>query len=81
MAKGLEERIILPGEISDMDKYWLYKNCEAFVFPSMYEGFGLPVIEAMNFGKPVFLSTFSSLPEVGGKYALYWENFDSQLMN
>jgi glycosyltransferase involved in cell wall biosynthesis len=80
LSKELQNRIILPGEISDEVKYWLYQNCEAFVFPSMYEGFGLPVIEAMNFGKPVFLSTMSSLPEIGGAYAFYWERFDSQYM-
>jgi len=81
LTKGLQNKIILPGEISDDDKYWLYQNCEAFVFPSMYEGFGLPIIEAMNFGRPVFLSTYSSLPEIGNKYAFYWENFNSQYMS
>jgi len=80
LAQGLKNRIILPGEISDDDKYWLYQNCEALVFPSMYEGFGLPIIEAMNFGKPVFLSTYSSLPEIGNKHAFYWKNFNSQYM-
>lgn len=81
LSKGLENRIILPGEISEEDKYWLYQNCEALVFPSMYEGFGLPVIEAMNFGKPVFLSTYSSLPEIGDKHAFYWKNFNSHYMS
>jgi len=80
-AKGLQSKIVLPGEINAEDKYWLFKNCEAFVFPSLHEGFGLPVIEAMNFGKPVFLSTYSSLPEIGDKYAFYWENFESKYMS
>lgn len=80
LEEKLQNRIIMPGEINDDDKYWLYQNCEAFVFPSMYEGFGLPVIEAMNFGKPVFLSTYTSLPEIGDKHAFYWENFNSQYM-
>ena len=52
--KGLSERVVLPGIVSDESRYWLYKNCDAFSFPSLTEGFGLPVIEAMQFGKPVF---------------------------
>ena len=56
------------------------KNCEAFVFPSISEGFGLPVIEAMYFGKPVILSTHTSLPEIGGSAAYYFQNFEPQHM-
>ena len=77
----LADRIILPGKINDNDKFWLYKNCEAFLFPSLAEGFGMPVIEAMNFGKPVFLSKFTSLPEIGGDSAFYFENFDEEYMS
>lgn len=71
-----ENRIILPGEITSEDRYWLYTHCEGFVFPSLAEGFGLPVVEALSVGKPVFLSTSSSLPEIGGDVAYYWQNFD-----
>ncbi|MBS1527675.1 MAG: glycosyltransferase family 4 protein, partial [Bacteroidetes bacterium] len=49
------DRMHITGPVSDDDKAWYYKNCSAFVFPSIAEGFGLPVIEAMYFGKPVFL--------------------------
>lgn len=49
----------------------LYSQCDFFVLPSYYEGFGLPVLEAMSFGKPCVLSSVSSLPEVGGDAALY----------
>lgn len=80
MANNLGKRIILCGKVSDHEKSWLYKNCEAFLFPSLYEGFGLPVIEAMSFGKPVFCSAFSSLPEIGSHHAYYWDSFDSQNM-
>ena len=73
-------RIKLIGPISDEEKSWYYKNCLAFVFPSMGEGFGLPVIEAMYFGKPVFLSRFTSLPEIGGEVAYYFDGFDGQHM-
>jgi glycosyltransferase involved in cell wall biosynthesis len=44
------------------------------------EGFGLPVIEAMHFGKPVFLSKFTSLPEIGGDVAYYFDSFDGDSM-
>lgn len=74
------DRIILPGIVSEEEKYWLYKNCSAFIFPSLLEGFGLPAIEAMLFGKPVFLSNCSSLPEVGGREAFYWESFAPHYM-
>ena len=66
--------------MTESDKAWYYKNCAAFVFPSIAEGFGLPVIEAMHFGKPVFLSKFTSLPEVGGNAAYYFDNFDAKHM-
>lgn len=59
---GLNDRIILPGKINDSHKQWLYANCEAFLFPSLAEGFGFPVIEAMHLGKPVFQSRHTSLP-------------------
>jgi glycosyltransferase involved in cell wall biosynthesis len=78
--KNLSKRIILPGIISEEDKIYLYRNCEAFLFPSLIEGFGLPVIEAMRFGKPVFCSRRSSLPEVGGDYAFYWDSFEPEEM-
>ena len=67
----LNNRVYLAGKISEMDKQYYYKNCSGFVFPSLREGFGLPVIEAMKFGKPVFLSNNTSLPEVGGPDAFF----------
>ncbi len=70
------DRVIITGPVSDADKAWYYKNCLAFVFPSVAEGFGLPVIEALHFGKPVFLAKFTSLPEVGGDAAYYFDNFE-----
>jgi glycosyltransferase involved in cell wall biosynthesis len=69
-------RVHITGPVSDDDKAWYYANCSAFVFPSIAEGFGLPVIEAMHFGKPVFLSKFTSLPEVGGDAAYYFDSFE-----
>jgi glycosyltransferase involved in cell wall biosynthesis len=78
---GLRERIVLPGPISDADKYWLYTHCKAVLFPSQLEGMGLPPIEAMRHGKPVFASAASSVPEVCADRAYYWENFDPELMS
>lgn len=68
--------VYLTGPISGDEKVWMYQNCQAFLFPSTLEGFGIPVIEAMQFGKPVFSSSCSSLPEVCGKHAFLWEDFD-----
>jgi Glycosyltransferase len=78
---GLTGRVILPGKIDDSEKTWLYEHCDAFLFPSLAEGFGMPVIEAMKFGKPVFLSKYTSLPEIGGDSAFFFENFDEEYMS
>lgn len=67
-------------DIDEAQKAWLYAHCEAFLFPSLAEGFGLPPIEAMHFGKPVFLSRLTSLPEVGGDVAFYFDRFDPLAM-
>ena len=74
------ENAHLVGAISNEERIWLYKNCEAFVFPSLFEGFGLPVIEAMYFGKPVFSSKETSLKEIGGDRAFFWDNFSPESM-
>jgi len=54
----------------------LYKNALVFIFPSLYEGFGLPVLEAFSCGCPTLLSNTSSLPEIGGDAALYFDPHD-----
>lgn len=74
------DRVKITGPVSEQDKAWYYKNCAAFTFPSLAEGFGLPVIEAMHFGKPVFLSTLTSLPEIGGDAAFYFDSFEPAAM-
>ncbi len=73
---NVEDRVVFTGPVSENDKQWYMKHCKAFVFPSISEGFGLPVIEAMYFGKPVLLSEHTSLPEIGGSAAYYFKNFD-----
>jgi len=77
---GVLNQLYFTGVVSNDLKYQLYKHCYAFVFPSLTEGFGLPVIEAMLLGKPVFLSNKTCLPEIGGKEAYYWKNFDANYM-
>jgi glycosyltransferase involved in cell wall biosynthesis len=77
---GVLDRVIFAGAVSEADKMALYVHCEAFVFPSLAEGFGLPVVEAMHLGKAVFLSQFTSLPEVGGPEAYYFTDFEGASM-
>ncbi|MDD3860827.1 MAG: glycosyltransferase family 1 protein [Bacteroidales bacterium] len=73
-------QIIFTGTISEAEKNWYYQNCKAFLFPSLYEGFGLPVIEAMRFGVPVIISANSSLPEIGSTHAFYFSEFSPEVM-
>jgi glycosyltransferase involved in cell wall biosynthesis len=66
--------------ISEAQKAWGYAQCSGFLFPSLTEGFGLPPIEAMHFGKPVFLARRTCLPEIGGDAAFYFDDFGSMAM-
>jgi glycosyltransferase involved in cell wall biosynthesis len=77
---GVSSELHFLGMVSEPLKFALYQHCYAFVFPSLSEGFGLPVIEAMFFGKPVFLSNNTCLPEIGGKEVFYWKNFNAEDM-
>ena len=77
---NLQNRVFLTGKVDDVSKQYYLSNCHAFLFPSIREGFGLPPIEAMRFGKPIFLSNKTSLPEIGGEHCYYWDNFDPENM-
>lgn len=79
-AANLQDRILMPGEVSEGEKLWLYSQGEALVFPSVSEGFGIPLIEAFQLGKPVFCGRYGSLPEIGMNHAWYWENFEPEPM-
>lgn len=70
----------LLGFVSDEERVWLYRHCDAFLFPSLFEGFGLPVIEAMSHGKPVFSSMQTSLSEIAGEYAFAFRSFEPEQM-
>lgn len=77
---GVEEKVKVLGPISEEEKSWYYQNCYAFTFPSLSEGFGLPVTEAMSVGKPLFLSNKTALPEIGKDLAFYFNSFNGMHM-
>ncbi len=78
---GLPDRIRRIGYVAEhSDLVDLYRGAEALVFPSFYEGFGLPVLEAMSCGCPVITADNSSLPEVGGDAALYCDASDTEAL-
>lgn len=70
---GISEKVKFLDFVNDEDLPSLYKNALCFVLPSLYEGFGLPVLEAMQYGCPVLTSNVSSLPEAGGDGAIYFD--------
>lgn len=69
---GLEDHVIFTGYVSNAQLAALYRKATCFVFPSFYEGFGIPLLEAMSYGCPVIASNAASLPEVGGDACLYF---------
>ena len=78
MVKEWElEGVVFTGLISESELRWLYENTAAYVFPSLSEGFGLPGLEAMAHGSPVVSSNATSLPEIYGKAAHYFDPRDA----
>jgi glycosyltransferase involved in cell wall biosynthesis len=77
---GLEEKVVFPGFVADEHLPALYNLADLFVFPSLYEGFGLPPLEAMACGTPVITSDASSLPEVVGEAELMMEATDVEAL-
>jgi glycosyltransferase involved in cell wall biosynthesis len=69
----VRQRILFSGFVSEFIKYRLIKGAEFLIFPSVYEGFGIPTLEAMSLGKPVLCSWSSSLPEVVGDAGVYFD--------
>jgi glycosyltransferase involved in cell wall biosynthesis len=67
---GLEAEVIFPGYVTDSEQAEWYQAASAFAYPSLYEGFGIPVAEALACGIPVVTSSVSSLPEAGAQVAL-----------
>jgi glycosyltransferase involved in cell wall biosynthesis len=80
-AEGLpEDAVVLAHFVPDEDLVALYNQCELFAFPSLSEGFGLPVLEAMACGAPVVGSTTTSIPEVIGRADLLFDPLDASAM-
>ncbi len=77
---GVEDNLHLLGRVTEQEKSWYFNNCRAFAFPSISEGFGLPVVEAMSCGKPLFLSDRTALPEIGGDVSFYFRDFSPDHM-
>jgi glycosyltransferase involved in cell wall biosynthesis len=76
-ARKLNDKIICIPPVSEEDLVLLYSSASLFVFPSFYEGFGLPVLEAMRCGCPVICSDRGSLPEIAGKAAIFVHELDN----
>ena len=77
---GLESEIVFPGFVADAEQVLWYHAASAFIYPSLYEGFGLPVAEALACGIPVVTSNVSSLPEAGADIALTVDPYDVDAM-
>lgn len=75
---GLESDIVFTGYVSDEDLALLYNAAKVFVYPSIYEGFGLPILEAMACGTPVVTSNTSSMPEVAGDAAILIDPYQEE---
>ncbi len=77
--EGLSGYIIFTGFVSNSERDALYRNCRAFLFPSVFEGFGMPPVEAIGYGKPVLAACEASVPEITGGLADYVSNpFDPE---
>jgi glycosyltransferase involved in cell wall biosynthesis len=77
----LRERIVETGYVADEELAALYRSALAFVYPSLYEGFGLPALEAMQCGTPVITSNVSSLPEVVGDAGVLVDPHDTDALS
>jgi glycosyltransferase involved in cell wall biosynthesis len=75
---GVDQQVIATGYVSDDELVWLYRNCYASLYPSLFEGFGLPVLEGMQMGAPTITSTTSSIPEVAGDAAILLDPKDTE---
>jgi glycosyltransferase involved in cell wall biosynthesis len=76
----LREAVLFPGYVPDGDLPAFYAGAQALILPSVYEGFGLPVLEAMACGTPAVASSAPSIPEIGGDAALYFDPLDVEAM-
>ncbi len=75
---GLQEKVFILGYVDDSTLQWLYQNCYAFLYPSLFEGFGMPPLEAMSMGAAVITSNTTSLPEVVGDAAFMIDPYKTE---
>ncbi|NND88404.1 MAG: glycosyltransferase family 4 protein, partial [Flavobacteriaceae bacterium] len=73
----VSDKVIMLNRCSDKEMAWLYENCLFTVYPSYYEGWGLPIAESLRYGKMCLSSNTSSMPEVAGDLIDYFSPFDS----
>jgi glycosyltransferase involved in cell wall biosynthesis len=73
---GISQHVLFTGYVSDDELMWLYKNCYCNVYPSLFEGFGLPVLEGMQAAAPTIASCTTSVPEVTGDAAILVDPYD-----
>ena len=77
----LQQDVIRLGYVDDTSLHWLYQNCFALVYPSLYEGFGLPVLEAMSLGAPVIASDATSIPEIANDAGILVDPLDTDAIS
>ena len=75
---GIDAQIVMTGYVTDDELIWLYRNCYANLFPSLFEGFGLPVLEGMQYGAPTLTTNSTSIPEVAGEAAILLDPEDTE---
>lgn len=75
---GIRDHVKLLGYVTDDEMIWLYRNCYANLYPSVFEGFGFPVLEGMQFGAPTISSNATSMPEVAGDAAILISPHDAE---
>lgn len=74
----IDKCVVMTGYVSDEELIWLYRNCYANLYPALFEGFGLPVLEGMQYGAPTLASSSTSLPEVAGSAAVLLDPEDAE---
>ena len=73
--RGVGDRFTLTGPVSENERAWLYRQGDAFLFPTLAEGFGLPALDALQAGTPAFVARNTCLPEIVGDAGFYWDDY------
>ncbi len=78
---NLQGNVVMLGYVEDEALRWLYRNCFAFIYPTLFEGFGMPVLEAMGLGAPIIASNVTSIPEIVGEAGILINPEDDQTIS